>query len=124
MSGHCPKCGDYCEEDDSRRCAKCATTPDDPKAAEEWAYKMSDKLRDLEISSAPASIVEHESLLYSLTSTKLAAMRWERAEPVVKMTLAQLAALETLLIERGLPETGQSLTLLRSIGEALKGLHQ
>jgi hypothetical protein len=23
MSGHCPKCGDYHEEDDSRPCAKC-----------------------------------------------------------------------------------------------------
>ena len=24
MSTHCPQCGDYCEEDDNRKCAKCA----------------------------------------------------------------------------------------------------
>lgn len=24
MSGHCPKCGAYCEEDDRRACAACA----------------------------------------------------------------------------------------------------
>lgn len=27
MSGHCPKCGDYTEEDDSRLCSGCLGNP-------------------------------------------------------------------------------------------------
>lgn len=78
MSGHCPKCGDYCEEDDSRRCAKCATTPDERKAAEEWARNIA---RDLGADFLPAPIGDH------LTSTKLAAMEAERLR-------AELAAMK------------------------------
>ena len=74
MSGHCPKCGDYCEEDDARPCAKCATTPDERKAAEEWARQLENDLSDDGWKMQARA---------DLTSTKLAATRWERAEPVV-----------------------------------------
>lgn len=29
MSGHCPRCGTYCEEDDYRLCSSCLSSSDD-----------------------------------------------------------------------------------------------
>ena len=42
MSGHCPKCGEYCEEDDSRPCDGCAKARNAMDKANRYGEPWSD----------------------------------------------------------------------------------
>lgn len=118
MSGHCPKCGDYCEEDDSRPCAKCATTPDERKAAEEWAAMMHHKSREFD------RWENWDDHIADLASTKLSAERWAAAEPVVKRAVEAVSQVIRTVptdFEERCPLT---MSMLRDSLSALKGLTQ
>ena len=64
MSGHCPKCGTYCEEDDDRFCGACRT-----KANETYS----------DIVNARARIATLETALAAMTAERDKAIR-ERDE--------------------------------------------